>query len=77
MTKLEKIELDIAALAPADVLKLAAWFEEFTAELWDRQIEEVLRAGGAAHALAPALVEAAVANSGRDNVTAVLVEVGA
>lgn len=45
MTTLEKIELDIAALAPADVRKLAAWFEEFTADLWDQQIEADAKAG--------------------------------
>ena len=45
MTKPEKIELDIAALAPADVRKLAAWFGEFTADLWDQQIEADAKAG--------------------------------
>ncbi len=39
MTKLEKIEQDISQLAPADVHKLAAWIEEFRADLWDQQIE--------------------------------------
>jgi len=45
MTKLEKIEQDIATLAPADLRKLAVWFEEFTADLWDQQIEADAKAG--------------------------------
>lgn len=45
MTKLEKIEQDIAALDPTDVRKLAAWLADFQADLWDRQIEEDAKAG--------------------------------
>jgi hypothetical protein len=33
MTKLEKIEQDIANLAPQDVRKLAEWLDEYKAEL--------------------------------------------
>ena len=39
MTKLEKIEQDIASLSASDVAKLAEWFAEFHADLWDKQIE--------------------------------------
>ena len=39
MTKLEKIEQEIAKLSPAEVAKLAEWFADFHADLWDRQIE--------------------------------------
>ena len=39
MTKLEKIEQDIASLSASDVAKLADWFAEFHADLWDREIE--------------------------------------
>ncbi len=39
MTKLEKIEHDIAALSKSDLKKLSKWLEEFNADLWDRQIE--------------------------------------
>ncbi len=45
MTKLEKIEQEIAALDPGDVAKLAAWFAEFHADLWDRRIEADAKAG--------------------------------
>ena len=45
MTKLEKIEQDIASLDPKDVRKLADWLEEYKAELWDRQIENDAKSG--------------------------------
>jgi hypothetical protein len=45
MTKLEKIEQEIASLDPKDVRKLADWIEEYKWELWDRQIEADSKAG--------------------------------
>ena len=45
MTKLEKIEQDIASLGPSDVVKLAEWLAEYQANLWDRQIEADAKAG--------------------------------
>lgn len=45
MTKLEKIEQDIASLSPGEIVRLAEWFAEFQADLWDRQIEEDAKAG--------------------------------
>lgn len=45
MTKLEKIEQEIASLTPAEVAKLAQWFAAFQADLWDKQIETDARAG--------------------------------
>ncbi len=45
MTKLEKIEQDIASLDPKDVRKLADWLEEYKADLWDQQIEADAKAG--------------------------------
>ena len=45
MTKLEKIEQDIASLTPGEVAKLARWFAEFHADVWDKQIEEDAEAG--------------------------------
>ena len=45
MTKLEKIEQDIASLGPSDVAKLAEWLAEYQANLWDRQIEADAKAG--------------------------------
>ena len=40
-----EIELAIAQLPLHEVTELADWFEEFLSELWDKQIEEDLRAG--------------------------------
>jgi len=45
MTKLEKIERDIASLDPADIRKLAEWLAEYQADIWDRQIEADAKAG--------------------------------
>ena len=45
MTKLEKIEQDIASLTPGEVAKLARWFAEFQADVWDRQIEDDAKSG--------------------------------
>ena len=45
MTKLEKIEQDIASLTPGEVAKLARWFAEFQADVWDKQIEDDASAG--------------------------------
>jgi hypothetical protein len=45
MTKLEKIEQQIAELEPADLRKLLAWLAKYREEAWDRQIEEDIKAG--------------------------------
>ena len=45
MTKLEKIEQEIASLQPADLHKLADWLAEYRSDLWDKQIEEDSKAG--------------------------------
>jgi hypothetical protein len=45
MTKLEKIEQDIASLTPGEVAKLARWFAEFHADVWDKQIAADAEAG--------------------------------
>ena len=45
MTKLEKIEQEIASLSKADILKLADWFAAFHADAWDRQMEADSNAG--------------------------------
>jgi len=43
--------------------------------IWDRRLDEILRATPSAHDLARLLVEESVAESGRDNTTAVVVDV--
>lgn len=45
MTKLEKIEREIEALAPDDLARFRRWFAEYDAAVWDAQIEADARAG--------------------------------
>jgi serine/threonine protein phosphatase PrpC len=45
--------------------------------LWDRQIEDIIRSSASLPGTAQELVDSAVLNSGRDNTTAVVVEIGA
>ncbi len=45
MTKLEKIERDIQTLGKEDLRRLADWFADFQADLWDEQIEADAKAG--------------------------------
>ena len=41
----EELESAIANLPPAEFARLATWFAEYQADLWDRQIEADQRAG--------------------------------
>ena len=41
----KEIESAIAQLPPSEVAKLAEWFHEFQAQVWDSQIERDVRAG--------------------------------
>ncbi len=41
----KEIETAIAKLPPAKIAELAKWFEEYQAQIWDRQIERDLKAG--------------------------------
>ena len=41
----QEIESAITQLPRAQVAELAAWFEQFHAQLWDNQIEQDVRAG--------------------------------
>ena len=40
MTKLEKIEQEIASLSPAEVFKLGDWFATHHADAWDQKIAD-------------------------------------
>lgn len=42
---IQEIESAISKLPPAQVAELAAWFEQFHAQLWDNQIEQDIRNG--------------------------------
>ena len=41
----KEIESAISQLPPTKVAELAEWFEEFHAQLWDKQLEEDVKAG--------------------------------
>ena len=59
MTKLEKIEKDIASLAPSDIHKLADWLAEYRNAQWDQQIAEDSDAGRLDGLIATARAEVA------------------
>lgn len=42
---IKEIETAIAQLPPSEVAKLARWFEEFHAQMWDKQIEQDEQSG--------------------------------
>jgi hypothetical protein len=41
----KEIESAITRLPPTKLAELAEWFEEFHAQLWDKQLEEDVQAG--------------------------------
>lgn len=45
MTELERIQASVASLPPEKLAAFREWFEAFKADLWDRQIEEDVKAG--------------------------------
>jgi hypothetical protein len=45
VTAVEKLEREIATLSHSELATLRAWFSEFDAESWDRQIEDDAEAG--------------------------------
>jgi hypothetical protein len=42
---IKEIESAITQLPPSELAKLAKWFEEFHAKVWDVQLEQDLKAG--------------------------------
>jgi hypothetical protein len=49
MSRVESLQQEIRKLSPQELAELRAWFLEYDAELWDRQIEEDARAGRLDH----------------------------
>lgn len=45
MSEVEQIEIRIKNLSPDELSKLRAWFAEFDAQTWDRQLEADSGAG--------------------------------
>ncbi|KAF0107169.1 MAG: hypothetical protein FD146_2010 [Anaerolineaceae bacterium] len=42
---ISEIKQAITQLPPQDLSRLRAWFEEFDAQMWDKQIEEDAKSG--------------------------------
>ena len=42
---IQEIETDITQLTPAELVSFRAWFEEFEAQNWDRQLAADVAAG--------------------------------
>jgi hypothetical protein len=42
---IDELEKAVATLPPDKLAKFSAWFEEFRADAWDRQIERDIKAG--------------------------------
>lgn len=57
MSEVEQIESRIQKLSPEEFAELRAWFAEFDAKAWDRQIEADARAGKLDGLVAEALAE--------------------
>lgn len=45
MSTLQDIERAVSQLSPEELAAFRAWFAEFDAQMWDRQIEEDVAAG--------------------------------
>ncbi len=45
MGKVDKIEQEICALTPDELVVFRQWFRQYDSDEWDRQIEEDVRAG--------------------------------
>lgn len=57
MSTIDDIEDAVRALPPDDLVKFRAWFVEFDAMAWDRQLERDLAAGKLDALLAEAQVD--------------------
>lgn len=57
MSEIEQIEDRIKKLSSEELAKLRAWFAEFDAQAWDRQIEADSTTGKLKHLVEKSLVE--------------------
>jgi hypothetical protein len=57
MSEVEQLEERIAKLAPRDLATFRAWFVEFDARVWDKQIEADAKAGRLDGLIAEALAD--------------------
>ena len=45
MPAVQELQADVAQLSPDELARFRAWFEEFDAKVWDKQIEEDVKTG--------------------------------
>lgn len=45
MTRVQRLEQEIKALAPQELADFRKWFQEYDAQQWDKQIEEDASSG--------------------------------
>jgi hypothetical protein len=45
MIKVEEIKTAVTHLSPPELQDFSTWYKQFEAELWDKQIEEDIKAG--------------------------------
>jgi hypothetical protein len=57
MSEVEQLENRIQNLSPEELAKFRAWFLEFDARVWDKQIEADLKAGKLSGLIAEALAD--------------------
>lgn len=57
MSEIEQIEDRIRNLPPEDLATLRAWFAEYDAQAWDRQIEADSKAGKLDHLIEKSMAE--------------------
>ena len=57
MSEVEQLEQRIQELSPEDFARFRAWFLEFDAQVWDRQIETDLKSGKLEGLITEALAE--------------------
>ena len=55
MSEVEQLESRIQNLSPEELAKFRAWFLEFDARVWDKQIEADLKAGKLSGLIAEAI----------------------
>ena len=49
MPAVQELQADVAQLSPDELARFRAWFEEFDAKVWDKQIEEDIKLGKLDH----------------------------
>ena len=57
MSEIEQLERTVSKLSPRDLAQFRAWFLEFDARVWDKQIEADLKAGKLDRLIAEARAE--------------------